>query len=249
MYPGLHIHDNSAALFEGAVRRIVELGNEAIAARGTFHLALAGGATPRTLYRCLGAPPIQRQLDWSRVQLWFGDERCVPPDHADSNYRMAREVLIERLSLAAAQVHRMEGELQPEEAAARYGLALGALPHDDSTMPIFDLVLLGLGPDGHIASLFPNTPALQVHDRAVTALHMTHLGGWRLTLTLPVLNRARHLLVLVSGTKKADVVRHIFCAPPAAQPLPAQRLKPLAGTLEWYLDSDAARYIHHESAP
>src|SRR5512143_3276393 len=124
MSPMLHIHDNAAALFEATAKRIIELGNEAITQRGVFHLALSGGSTPRALYRCLGAPPMRQQLDWGRVHLWFSDERCVPPDHADSNYRMALEALHDRLPIDTQQFHRMEGELVPEVAAQRYCDAL-----------------------------------------------------------------------------------------------------------------------------
>lgn len=246
MLPALHIHDNAAALFEATARRIIELGNEAIAQRGAFHIALAGGNTPRALYRCLGAPPIRQQLDWTRVHLWFSDERCVPPDHADSNYHMAIETLLERLPIEPDQFHRMEGELVPEIAAQRYTDALHALPHNGDDMPIFDLILLGLGADGHIASLFPDTPALAADQTPVVALHATRLQSWRLTLTLPVLNHARHLLIVVSGEKKADVLRHVFRAPPEAVPLPVQLLKPPEGTLEWYIDRDAARFLPNE---
>lgn len=244
MSPVLHIHDNAAALFEATAKRIIELGNQALEQRGQFHLALSGGKTPGAVYRCLGAPPMRQRLDWSRVHLWFSDERCVPPDHADSNYRMALELLLERLPLEAHQVHRMEGELEPEVAAQRYCDALAQLPRDSDGMPLFDLILLGLGADGHIASLFPDTSALEVERLPVAALYAPlRPQGRRLTLTLPVLNRARHLLLLVSGEKKADVIRHVFCTPPAALPLPVQMLKPAAGALEWYIDRDAARLL------
>lgn len=239
----LHIHDNPASLFEATARRIVELGNEAIAQRGAFHIALAGGNTPRALYRCLGAPPLRPLLDWSRVHLWFSDERCVPPDHADSNYRMAVEAMLNRLPVELEQFHRMEGELVPEVAAQRYRDALAVLPHDSEDIPVFDLILLGLGADGHIASLFPETPALETYHTPVVALHATRLQSWRITLTLPVLNHARHVLMIVSGEKKADVLRHIFHVQPEAVPLPVQLLKPAEGVLEWYIDRDAARYL------
>jgi len=247
--PSLHVYDITADLFEKAVQRILELGVEAIEARGEFHLALSGGSTPRALYRCLGAPAMQRRLDWQRVHLWFGDERCVPPDHADSNYRMAREALIDHIPIDPGNVHRMEGELSPEEGAQRYEEALAILPRNAAGDPVFDLILLGLGPDGHIASLFPGSPALSVHDRSVTSLHVARMDSWRLTLTLPVLNNARHLMVVVSGEKKADVLRHLFYASPDARPLPAQQLEPTAGCLEWYIDHDAARYLHSETVP
>ncbi len=243
MSASLHIHDNAASLFEATAKRIVELGNEAIEQRGEFHIALSGGNTPRALYRCLSAPPLRQKLDWSRVHLWFSDERCVPPDHVDSNYRMAIEALLNRVPIDLSQFHRMEGELVPEVAAQRYGDALSQLPCDTDGTPLFDLILLGLGADGHIASLFPDTSALEVTSLPVVALHATRLQSWRLTLTFPVLNHARHLLLVVSGDKKADVLRHIFSTPATARPLPIQLLHPAEGALEWYIDRDAARYL------
>lgn len=235
---------DAAALFLAAARRVVELGQAAIAARGAFHLALAGGSTPAGLYRLLATPAFAGQMDWHRSHIYFGDERAVPPDHADSNYRMARDTLLAPLAISEAQVHRIPTEHPPAEAAAAYSRCLRQhLPPEG-----FDLLLLGMGADGHIASLFPGSAALDQRNKpAAVATHEPKLaaaGGvdWRITLTLPTLNQARHTLLLVSGAPKADVVRHVLRRVAGAAPLPVQMLHP-AGTLEWLLDREAARHL------
>lgn len=233
--PQLHILPDPDALYRAAAERLLELGNQALAERGAFHLALAGGTTPRGLYALLGSEAAR--LDWSRVHLYFGDERSVPPEHRASNYRMVREALLDRLS-AAPQVHRIAGELAPQRAAADYAALLRRhLPADG-----FDLVLLGLGPDGHIASLFPDGAALHQRQQTVVADYVPKLDSWRITLTLPALNRARHVMLLVSGAHKADVLRHVLCNIADANPLPVEMLHP-KGPLEWFIDAQAARHI------
>lgn len=236
----LHVLPDQAALFRVAAERLLELGIQAIAERGAFHLALAGGATPQGLYALLSSPALAGRLDWGRVQLYFGDERSVPPEHRDSNYRMVRESLLDHLA-AAPQVHRIAGEQAPEQAAADYAALLQRqLPADG-----FDLILLGLGPDGHVASLFPGSDALNQHRQAVVATYVPTLDSWRITLTFPVLNHARHLLLLVSGAHKADVLRHVLHNIAHANPLPVEMLRP-KGQLEWFVDAQAARHIEHQ---
>lgn len=230
--PALHVLPDAAALYRAVAERLLALGEQAIAARGAFHLALAGGATPRGLYALLAGPGLAGRLDWTRVQLYFGDERCVAPDHPDSNYRMVREALLDHLPVAP-QVHRIAGERAPGQAAADYAALLASQLPDG----VFDLVLLGLGPDGHIASLFPGSAALDERRATVAAVYLPLLDAWRISLTLPLLNRARHLLLLVSGAAKAAVVRQALHDATAA--LPVQRLRP-HGTLEWFLDAAAA---------
>ncbi len=236
----LHTLPNQAALYRAAAERLLALGTAAIAAHGAFHLALAGGATPQGLYTLLGTDELAGRLDWTRVHLYFGDERCVPPDHHDSNYRMVRESLLDRLPVAP-QLHRINGELAPEQAAADYA----ALLHRQLPAAGFDLILLGLGPDGHIASLFPGSDTLNQRKQTVTADYVPKLDSWRITLTLPVLNHARHLMLLVSGAHKADVVRHVMRNIAHANPLPVEMLRP-QGVLEWFVDADAARYLEHQ---
>jgi len=235
--PQLHILPDQAALYRAAAERVLDIGAHAIAARGAFHLALAGGATPQGLYALLSGAELSQRLDWPQVHLYFGDERAVPPDHADSNYRMVRESLLERLP-AAPQVHRIAGELTPEQAAADYAAQLARhLPAGG-----FDLILLGVGPDGHIASLFPGSDALNQRKQTVVADYVPKLDSWRITLTYPVLNRARHVMLLVSGAHKADVLRHVLRNITHASPLPVEMLRP-QGQLEWFVDAPAARHI------
>jgi 6-phosphogluconolactonase len=235
--PPLHILPDQPALFRAAAERLLEIAAQAIAERGAFHLALAGGATPQGLYALLASPELAGRLDWPRVQLYFGDERGVSPEHPDSNYRMVRENLLDPLP-ATPQVHRISGEQPPEQAAADYAALLRKrLPAEG-----FDLVLLGLGPDGHVASLFPGSDALNQRKQQVIADYVPKLDSWRITLTLPALNKARHVILLVSGAHKADVLRHVLRNIGHASPLPVEMLHP-AGELEWFVDADAARHI------
>jgi 6-phosphogluconolactonase len=238
--PPLHILPDPPALFRAAAERLLEIGAQAIAKRGAFHLALAGGATPQGLYALLTTPELAGRLDWAQVRLYFGDERSVAPEHSDSNYRMVRESLLDTLP-TAPQVHRISGELPPEQAAADYAALLRTqLPQEG-----FDLVLLGLGPDGHIASLFPGSDALNQRKQPVVADYVPKLDSWRITLTLPTLNKTRHVILLVSGAHKADVLRHVLRNIGHANPLPVEMLRP-AGELEWFVDADAARHIEHK---
>ncbi|GAO02397.1 6-phosphogluconolactonase [Anaeromyxobacter sp. PSR-1] len=218
-----------AGLARAAAEEVARRAGEAVAARGRFAVALAGGSTPRALYEVLADPaaPWRGRVPWARTEVWFGDERCVPPDHPDSNYRMAREALLDRVAPAA--VHRIEGERPPAEAAARYEAALRRDAEPDGAPPRLDLVLLGLGADGHTASLFPGSPALDERARWVAAPFVPAVGAHRVTLTLPVLERARAIAFLVSGAgKRAALGRLLAAGPPA---IPAARVRPLDGAL------------------
>lgn len=238
----IRVLPDETALHRSGAERFVALGAEAIAARGAFHVALAGGSTPQGLYTLLATPEFAPRLDWSRVHLYFGDERAVPPQHEQSNYRMVRESLLDHLPTAPAGVHRIAGEESPQQAAADYTRVL------DQTLPRegFDLVLLGMGPDGHIASLFPGSDALTRHKPAALAVFVPKLDCWRITLTFPAINKARHILMLVSGSRKADVVRHVLRNIGHAMPLPVELLRP-RGTMEWLLDEAAAIHLDHRS--
>ncbi len=238
----IHICPDGVAIAEAVARRWGELAAAAIADRGVFHVALAGGGTPRLLYETLAAPPWRDTLDWSRTQVFFGDERSVAPDHDESNFRMARESLLDHVPLPAANIHRMAGEHRPlDEAADAYAATLEALlPRDDSGCPVFDLVLLGLGPDGHVASLFPDTPILRERGRWVAAVYVEKLQTWRLSLTFPVLDAARHLLLMVAGENKRQIVQAVLGDDSGADRYPVQMLRP-HGELAWYLDEAAAR--------
>jgi 6-phosphogluconolactonase len=220
--------------------RVVACANEAIERRGRFDWVLAGGSTPEQLYRLLAGPEHAPQVDWSRVCFFFGDERCVSPDDAQSNYRMARGSLLGPIGASPERIHRMPGELGPERAAERYQAELeGCLaPAALGALPAFDLVLLGMGADGHTASLFPGAPELDETRRWVVGSHPSGLVP-RLTLTLPLINAARRVLFLVAGADKAPAAREVLAGSvPAA--LPAARVRPSAGRAERLLDAAAA---------
>jgi 6-phosphogluconolactonase len=234
------IFEHAELLYAQAAKRIAQLAGEALQKQERFHIALAGGTTPQELYRHLRDLPADAVPHWQRIEFYFGDERCVPPDDPESNYRMAREELLEPLGIAETAVHRIPAELPPQEAAAQYLEILRKLPQDNH-LPQFDLVLLGMGADGHIASLFPGSKLLEEKEAAFGANYVTKLEKWRLSLTLPVINNARHILLLVSGSKKADIVRHVLQGRSGAAPLPVELLE--REHLEWFLDREAGHFL------
>jgi 6-phosphogluconolactonase len=242
--PEIVVLPNPAAVAEEAARRVVALAQQAVAERGRFSLALAGGSTPAALYRLLARPPLSDQVDWARTALYFGDDRCVPPDHPDSNDRMARETLLDAAPIPAANVFRIAGESGPDDAAKAYAATLRrTFGLRGSARPRFDLILLGMGDDGHTASLFPGMPALAERRRLAVG---SAVPGYvrpavpRVTLTFPVLNAARQVLFLVAGASKAAAVRGVLTGPEPADPLPARRVQPTDGGLTWLLDEAAA---------
>lgn len=212
----------------------------AIHAKGCFHVALSGGQTPRALYRVLAKEPKLRD-SWRNVHFWFGDERQVPSDHPDSNYLMARKTLLDRIEFGA--VHRMTTELEPYAAAENYACELGVLAQADGT-PVLDLVMLGMGSDGHVASLFPGSANLAEKTRPVSAAFIEAVGGWRISLTLPVLRKARKIMVLVAGRDKATTLAEIFQA--QAPDLPATFIAGLPQAT-WFIDKDAARWLQKQA--
>lgn len=237
--------DSSEQLARAAAGLFVEHTRQGISSRGRFSAALSGGSTPLRLYETLATPEYRSAVEWSKVHLFWGDERCVPPEHPDSNYGAAKSALLERVPLPAENIYRMRGELEPEEAARRYeallhGYFYPTLDRGESLPPppSFDLILLGLGTDGHTASLFPGSAALHEQQRWAAANYIEKLASWRLTLTLPVINAARVVIFLVSGAAKADVLEKIWQEPLAGelaayQPLPAALVKPEDGKLLW----------------
>ncbi|NOQ81631.1 MAG: 6-phosphogluconolactonase [Methylophaga sp.] len=228
------VMSDAQSLIEAATEQFVASARSAIAKRGVFHVALAGGSTPKGLYQKLATSPYVEQIDWSRVHLFFGDERCVLPTHDDSNFKMAREAMIDHIPIPQENVHRMPTEegVAPE-VAIRYGRTLA----DTLDGAPLDLVLLGLGPDGHIASLFPNTEALDVTDKMVTSLYVEKFDSWRATMTYSTINAARQVIVFIGGAAKAAIVKDITTD--AVQGLPVQRLAP-QGDYYWYMDKAAA---------
>lgn len=243
--PVLAIYSDSAALMRAEAERVVACASEAIAARGRFSVALAGGATPRALYELLATPAFAARIAWARVHVFWGDERCVPPAHGESNYRMAREALLDRVPIPPANVHRIAGEAEPLEAARAYELTLRAYfgVADGAPARSFDLVLLGMGLDGHTASLFPDTPAVTEDRRWVMATHLAlPRPTWRITLTPVVLNAASEVAFLVAGGTKAARLAEVLEGGVAGA-LPAQRIRPTHGTLHWMVDAAAAAQL------
>ena len=247
-WPGLMLVDDASALAAAAARAIADAAVEAVAARGRFTFALAGGATPRATYMRLAAPPLVDRVPWDRTLIFFGDERCVPPDHPESNYAMAAEALLSKVGIPAEHVYRMRGEAEdPEEAAADYARTLARVfetPRGGA--PRFDLVLLGLGLDGHAASLFPGSPASKEIFRTVVAVHAAAARiPQRLTLTIPTFNAAARVIFLVSGAEKAKVVKSTLTD---GAILPASMIRPADGTLTWIVDRAAASLVSPDRA-
>src|SRR5882762_11172869 len=213
---------SAAALADAAAARFVAAAGDAISSRGQFIVALSGGSTPRVTYRQLATEALVSKVMWSRVHVLWGDERCVPPDHAESNYRMARETLLDRVPIPAANVHRIHGEDDPTTAAGVYETTLRALLR-------IDLVLLGLGEDGHTASLFPGSAAVHEQTRWVMAARANATSMWRITLTPAVINAATEVLFLVSGAAQAGILSRVLEGPRGPDELPAQAIAPSNG--------------------
>jgi 6-phosphogluconolactonase len=230
---------DSQAVAEEAARRFVDCARDAVERRGRFVVALSGGSTPRRLHALLAQPPHLEAVDWQRTTVLFGDERCVPPEHADSNYRMAKETLFDHVPIPAWRIHRMRGEADPATAATEYQRRMRALFADDDS-PRIDLVLLGMGPDGHTASLFPETQALHEASQWVLANHVPSLSAWRITLTFPCLNAARNVLFMIAGASKAPVFAEVFGGRAHDTPYPSERVVPTDGALVVLVDEAAA---------
>lgn len=232
---------------EAAARLFTARATEAVSLRGRFTAALSGGKTPETLYTLLAKAPFVAEIPWARVHLFWVDERCVPPDHEDSNYRMVRERLLDHVPIPPANVHRMQGEMDPVEAAARYEEGMRQFftssKSSAGAFPVFDLVLLGLGGDGHTASLFPGTRAIRESARWVLGHYVDAQKGWRITLTPPVINAARMAVFTVAGAGKAAVLKDVMEGPFRPDFLPAQLVRPDSGELRWMLDRDAAALL------
>ncbi len=238
--PNLQIFADAKEVARAAALRFVELARAGIATDGRFSVALAGGSTPRRVYELLASEDYAAQLDWSKVHVFFGDERCVPPDHADSNYRMANEALLSRVSLPEENVHRMRGEGDSVANARLYEEELRGYFGDDAAWPEFDLVMLGMGDDGHTASLFPGTHALEVRSAWVAANWVEKFDAYRVTLTVPAINHARRIMFIVTGAGKAERLPEVLYGAPDPRRLPSQLIQPRAGALDWFLDEAAA---------
>lgn len=241
--PDIRIHRDSQAWAEATAEFVLAVGKEAVRTNGRFLIALSGGTTPETLYRALTSPALADRFDWSRTTFFFSDERCVPPDDPRSNYALAKKTLFTPLNIMPSQVYRMAGESSdPQEAAFEYEQQLRlATKTPSSAQPSLDLVLLGLGEDGHTASLFPGASILRDHQRVIAATQSPKDPPNRLTMTLAAINRASVILFLVTGAGKSGVVRAILDPRTEAERhLPAALVSPEEGRLIWFLDQAAA---------
>ena len=236
-------------LTRGAAERFVLLAAKAIEEHGVFSVALSGGSTPKALYQLMAADPaIRSKVQWSKVHMFFGDERHVPPDHAESNFRMANQAMLQSLSGEPLYVHRVLAELpSAAEAAAEYEVDLkeffeprGLL---EGGFPRFDLIFLGMGPDGHTASLFPNSSGLSEKTRWVVANWVEKFQTDRITMTFPVLNAAAEVIVFVAGPEKASLLAEVLDPGAAGTKYPVQKVKPRNGLKRWMLDATAAGAI------
>jgi 6-phosphogluconolactonase len=242
----IQVFSTAELLADAVARHIVTCAADAISSRGRFTLALAGGSTPRASYSRLATRDLRLEIDWQRTHVIWGDERCVPPDDPRSNYRMAKEALLDRVPIPAHQIHRIRGEDDPEKAAAEYERELRALLGSEG----IDLVLLGMGEDGHTASLFPGQAAVQETARWVMAVYVPEMKMWRITLTPAVLNAARNVTFVVSGAGKAARLQQVLQGPFTPEVLPAQAIRPVQGRLTWIVDEAAAsRLVRLEGAP
>ena len=240
------IEPDPAALAMRAAQHLVELAEEAVSARGRVRIAVSGGSTPKATFALLADPahPFLNRMPWHALELFFVDERTVPPDHPDSNYRMTRESLLDHVNLRPEQIHRMHGELEPEVAAAEYEFDLRrTFRLEGAEAPRFDIVTLGMGDDGHTASLFPHTDAIHEIGRLVIANQVPQKDTWRITLTWPVINHAREVFFLIAGADKAEPLKEVLTGPKDVERLPSQLIWPASGILTLILDKAAAAQL------
>ena len=242
----VEIFPDREGLATAAADQFVAAATTAIGSTETFSVALSGGSTPHDLYTLLASGEYTSRVQWERVHFYWGDERCVPPDHEDSNYRMARETLLDHVPVRATNIHRIRGEESPAAAAERYERELRSAFETPVGPPRgepgcrFDLVLLGLGTNGHTASLFPHMQAVRERTRWAMAENVELLQTWRITLTPAILNQATEIVFLVAGKEKAPILRRVLYGARETDDLPAQVIAPVNGRLRWMVDAAAA---------
>lgn len=229
--------ENEEALAEHVADRFIEDAEEAISMHGVFNVALAGGSTPKAAYELLGADPRRGEVDWEKVRFFWSDERCVPPTDDESNYKMAKLAMLDKLGIDPAHVHRMAGEDQPERAASSYADVIRRHLGPD---PRFDLIMLGMGPDGHTASLFPGSSPATDDRLLVNAPFVPKFNTYRITFTPHLLNNARAVVIATAGPSKTDVLERVLRGPYDPNTYPVQIVAPAGGSLTWYVDRVAA---------
>ena len=240
------VYPSPRATADAAAQLFASTARAAVAARGQARIAISGGTTPKVMFQLL-ADPAQtylKTIPWDKLDLFWVDERCVPPTDAESNFRMTKENLLDHIPLPDSQIHRIEGELDPEQAASRYESTLrNAFKLEGAETPTFDLILLGMGDDGHTASLFPHTAGLEEITRLVIANHVPQKDTWRVTLTFPVINQGREVAFVIEGPAKARLLNEVLTGPYQPETYPSQLIRPASGRLTFILDTAAANEL------
>jgi len=240
----IRICEDAAALAQQTTDIFVRLAQESVAARGRFTVALAGGSTPKAAYVMLASAAYRDRVPWQHIHFFWGDERHVPPDHEDSNYHMAYEAMFSKVTVPAAHIHRIAAEKDAQQAADDYEATLRtAFQLAGNSLPRFDLILLGMGPDGHTASLFPGTTAVHESKRLVAAPWVEKFKTFRITLTPPVLCNAAYVVFAAGGADKTETLQQVLQGPYQPDLYPSQVVKPAQGTLLWLVDKAAARLL------
>ena len=239
----IKVFPDAEKLARGVAEFFIGTGNEAISNRGLFTVALAGGSTPIVSFETLSEEPFISRIDWAKVHVFWGDERCVPPTDKECNFLMASQFLLDNTPIPGINIYRMEGELDPEQAAKRYKKKLEEF---FGTEPQFDLILLGMGDDGHTASLFPGTAAVFDDKNWVVANYVQKKDAWRLTLTPKIINQSRNIAFVVSGESKSKVLKNVLEGKYQPETLPSQIIQPVDGNLFWYIDEPAGRLLEQK---
>ncbi len=236
--------DDATALAQQTAEEFVRVAQASVAAYGRCTVALAGGSTPKAAYTLLASAAYRERVPWQHIHVFWGDERHVPPDHADSNYRMAHEAMLAHVPIPAAQIHRILSEQEAQQAAEAYTATLHkAFDLQAGASPRFDLILLGMGPDGHTASLFPGTAAVHERTHLVVAPWVEKFQTFRITMTPEVLCNAEHVVFAAGGADKAETLRQVLEGPYTPDLYPSQVVRPTHGTLLWLVDTAAARLL------
>jgi 6-phosphogluconolactonase len=236
----IEVAESTEGLNHAVAEQFVRLTTDAVTARGRCTVALSGGSSPKGVYQLLAAPAFRGRVRWNHIHFFWGDERHVPPDHPDSNYRMAVEAMLSKVPVPPANVHRMRGEIFEADRAAHEYEDMIRSRVEGEPIPQFDLIHLGIGTDGHIASLFPESTALEERQRFCVANWVAKFNTFRITLTLPVLNAARAVVFIAAGPEKSAIVQRVLSDSAEPAPLPAQLVRPADGELWWMLDRAAA---------
>jgi 6-phosphogluconolactonase len=238
----LHVFPDKPSFVDGSAEFIADLAARAVAERGRFIIALSGGGTPKPIYARLASPDYRDRIAWEKVHIFFGDERCVPPGDVRSNYRMVREAWLDHSTIPAANIHRIHAENEPALEALRYEQDIAGR-FRSARLPAFDLILLGMGENGHTASLFPGTAVLRETARWVVAQYVEVMTAWRVTFTAPLINAARHVAFLAEGAGKAQMLWNVLEGPYQPDVWPSQLIQPVSGELHWLVDAAAAAKI------